>query len=251
MGISLQRLRRGRCCPASREQPHRVPPFPLPRRRCSVHLSSYLSLVHAPPLQQRSHLQHTHQQPPATSQPIVSIPSNSIQTRCGFHLGFGLVAEVELVLDLLLSRLLVVTSAFPFDRFGNTSLPGAGFGRADVLGGPVPPFSIGVLRMSPDPLCPISRCQRNAAISPPDGSSLNPSRSPRICSTPARRGNVRQNRAPRNQSIAESIHRGINPSRPENGRLSARNNLVEIGQSRKNRHPKNHLSSPPKSPVSP
>ena len=56
---------------------------------------------------------------------------------------------------------------------------------------------------------------------------------------------------PPKPSPPESIHRGINPSRPENGRLSARNNPVEIGQSRKNRHPENHLSSPPKSPVSP
>ena len=77
---------------ALRQQPHRVPPFSLPWRRRSVHPPSYLSPVHAPPLQQCSYLLHAQQQPPLRlpgpfrpSQPPYPAP-----TPCGFHLGFGL-----------------------------------------------------------------------------------------------------------------------------------------------------------------
>ena len=54
MRIPFQRLRRGRT--ALRQQPHRVPLLSFPWRRRPVHPSPYLSLVQAPPLQQRSHL---------------------------------------------------------------------------------------------------------------------------------------------------------------------------------------------------
>ena len=82
MGIPFQRLgyRRGR--PALRQQPHRVPPFPLSGRRRSVHPPPHLRLVHAPPLQQRSHLRQAHQPPPLRfpdpfrpSQPSLSYPN--------------------------------------------------------------------------------------------------------------------------------------------------------------------------------
>ena len=62
MGISFQRLRH--CRPTLRQQPYRVPPLSLRWRRCSVHPSPHLSLVHAPPFQQRPHLRHAQQQPP-------------------------------------------------------------------------------------------------------------------------------------------------------------------------------------------
>ena len=64
MGIPFQRLPYRRCPPTLGQQPHRMPPFPLPGRQLSVHPSPHFRLVHAPPLQQRPHLRHAQQQPP-------------------------------------------------------------------------------------------------------------------------------------------------------------------------------------------
>ena len=74
------------------QQPYRVPSFPFPGRRRSIHPPSYLSLVHAPPHQQRSHLLHAQLRPPAVSQPAAPTAPNSTRDRCGLHLGLGLAA---------------------------------------------------------------------------------------------------------------------------------------------------------------
>ena len=91
VGIPFQRPghRRGR--PTLRQQPQRVPPFPLPWRRSPIHPPSYLSLIHSPPLQQWPHLHHAQQQPPTLiCSSTNSTTVNSTQRQCGFHLGFSL-----------------------------------------------------------------------------------------------------------------------------------------------------------------
>ncbi len=77
--------------PSSHPPQADVPPFPLSWRRRPVHPSSYLSLIHLPPLQQWPHPRRTQLQPPLRFRsPYNSSTANSTERQCGFHPGFGL-----------------------------------------------------------------------------------------------------------------------------------------------------------------
>ena len=72
-----------------------MPPFPLPGRRRPVHSPPHLSLVHAPPLQQRPNLLHAHSNPHSDfsvlsgpSQPLLSYPEPmEVSPRLRFRIG--------------------------------------------------------------------------------------------------------------------------------------------------------------------
>lgn len=84
MRIALQRLGHLRGCPAARQQPHRMPAFPFPCRRCAVHAFPHCFHIQLPvpkrlkDVVHSGNLAHQWYRWQYTTRP------------CGFHLGISL-----------------------------------------------------------------------------------------------------------------------------------------------------------------